>query len=131
MKIYFLLINLPKRSTGICNFIIWTIQEKRDLSPLKKKDMKGWFVVVVISFFIKNEGATCVESVKPGCLPDDQFIVALCLCSGSKMFSFKRLDRILRNIIKVYFLTFIVLNVFTNKFSLAEKKPVTGKQKFS
>lgn len=47
------------------------------------------------------------------------------------MLSFRRLDRILKKIVSAYFLTFIVLNVFTNKFSLAEKKPVAGKKKFS
>lgn len=47
------------------------------------------------------------------------------------MFSFRRMDRVLKNIVRTYFLAFIILNVFTNKFSLAEKKPVTGKQKFS
>lgn len=134
MKIYFLLIYLPKRSTGICNFIIWTIQEKRDLSNFKKKDVNfklGWFIVVVISFFFKNETATHVESIKLVCLPDDQFIVALCLCSENRMFSFRRQDRILKSIVRVYFLTFIVLNVFTTKLSLAERKSVAGKQKFS
>lgn len=71
----------------------------RDLSPFKKKDINfinfksAWFIVVVISFFFKNETPTCVERIKPGCLPDDQFIVALGLCSGSRMFSFRRLDR--------------------------------------
>lgn len=91
----------------------------------------GWFIVVVIAFFFKNEAATRVESIKPGCLPDGQFIVALRLCSGSTMFSFRKLDRILKNIVRAYFLTFMVLNVFTKKFSFAEKKPVEGKQKFS
>lgn len=110
------------------------MQVKRDLSLFLKKSMNfntGWFVVMVISFFFKNEAATPVESIKPGCLPDDQFTVALCLSSGSRIFSFRRLDRILKNTVREYFLTFILLNVFTNKFFLAEKKPVAGKQKLS
>lgn len=86
---------------------------------------------MVISFFFRNETATHVEGIKLGCLPDDQFIVALCLCSESGMFTFRRPDRILKSIVRVCFLTFIVLNVFTNKFSLAERKPVAGKQKLS
>lgn len=87
----------------------------------------GWFIVMVIPFFFKNEAATSVESIKrvmsPGWPVYSNII--------SRMLSFRRLDRILKNIVSAYFLTFIVLNVFTNKFSLAEKKPVAGKQKFS
>lgn len=78
------------------------------------------------------EAATTVESVKPVLsLQDDQFLVALCLCNTSRMFCFRRLDRILKSIVSACFLTFRVLNVFKNKLSLAEKKPVAGKQKFS
>lgn len=133
MKVHFLLNYLPKRSTGICNFYNLDYTREERLKFFIKKDVNfksGWFIVMVISFFFKNEAATCVESIKPGCLPDDQFMVALCLCSGSRMFGFRRLDRILKSIVSAYVLTLIVLNVFTNKFSLAEKKPVAGKQKF-
>lgn len=75
----------------------YTSEER--LKSFEKKDVNfksGWFIVVVIPSFFKNEAATHVESIKPGCLPDDQFIVALYLCSGSRMFSFRRLERTLK-----------------------------------